>query len=145
MNSRSIQRLRVHRARHVGRSGRAPYWLALAACCWPLFEATAANRYWVATSAGDWNSAANWSTTSGGSGGASVPGSGDDVFFTSARNGNCTLNAGVNVASMNLGGYTGTIAQASGISVTVGSGGWTQSSGTFIGGNSAIDNNGSFT
>ena len=42
-------------------------------------------RYWRG-GAGTWNSSntANWSTTSGGAGGASVPGSADDVIFNSA-------------------------------------------------------------
>jgi len=41
-----------------------------------------ANRYWVGGS-GTWNtvSTTNWSTTSGGAGGASVPGEFDSVFF----------------------------------------------------------------
>lgn len=41
-----------------------------------------ANRYWVGGS-GQWNASntTNWSATSGGSGGASVPTSGDNVFF----------------------------------------------------------------
>jgi hypothetical protein len=41
-----------------------------------------ADRYWV-SGTGEWNSTntANWSTTSGGAGGASVPTSADDVFF----------------------------------------------------------------
>lgn len=43
-----------------------------------------ADRYWVG-GAGTWNSSSttNWSTTSGGSGGASVPTSSDNVFFDS--------------------------------------------------------------
>ncbi len=39
-----------------------------------------ADRYWVG-GAGDWNNTAKWSTSSGGSGGASVPSSSDDVFI----------------------------------------------------------------
>lgn len=39
-----------------------------------------ANRYWVGGT-GDWSDTSNWSTTSGGSGGASVPTQSDDVFF----------------------------------------------------------------
>ena len=42
-----------------------------------------ANRYWVASTTSNWNNTSNWSTTSGGSGGASVPGSSDDVIFDS--------------------------------------------------------------
>lgn len=41
-----------------------------------------ANRYWIGRSVdGDWFSTSNWSSTSNGSGGASVPTSSDDVFF----------------------------------------------------------------
>lgn len=52
-----------------------------------------ANRYWVGGT-GTWNytSTVNWSTTSGGSGGASVPGNLDDVFFDSnSGSGTCTI------------------------------------------------------
>ena len=43
-----------------------------------------ANRYWVSGGTGNWNSTTNWSTTSGGLSGATVPSigvAGDDVFF----------------------------------------------------------------
>lgn len=39
-----------------------------------------ANRYWVGTN-GNWHSAANWSATSGGAGGAGVPTDSDDVYI----------------------------------------------------------------
>src|SRR4051812_15551605 len=39
-----------------------------------LNTAFAANRYWVSISGGLWNNTANWSTSSGGASGASVPG-----------------------------------------------------------------------
>jgi hypothetical protein len=39
-----------------------------------------ADRYWVGGT-GNWSDTAKWSTTSGGAGGASVPGSTDDVYF----------------------------------------------------------------
>jgi hypothetical protein len=47
-----------------------------------------ATRYWVGGS-GSWNAASttNWSTTSGGAGGASVPTNADDVIFNSASSG----------------------------------------------------------
>ena len=45
-----------------------------------------ANRYWVGGT-GNWDATTtNWSTTSGGAGGASVPTLDDDVFFNSASN-----------------------------------------------------------
>ena len=48
-----------------------------------------ADRYWVG-GAGTWNSVntTNWSATSGGAGGGSVPTSADDVYFNSASNAN---------------------------------------------------------
>ena len=39
-----------------------------------------ADRYWVGTNS-DWHTAANWSLTSGGAGGAGVPTSADDVYI----------------------------------------------------------------
>lgn len=45
-----------------------------------------ANRYWVpvlGSGTGNWSDTAHWSTTSGGSGGADVPTSSDDVFIDS--------------------------------------------------------------
>jgi hypothetical protein len=53
-----------------------------------------ADRYWVAAAGGDWTTTANWSTTSGGAGGASVPTSADNVFFNLNRTGTIT-SAGV--------------------------------------------------
>jgi len=52
-----------------------------------------ASRFWVGT--GSWTAVntANWSTSSGGSGGASVPTAADDVRFNS-NSGNCTVGAG---------------------------------------------------
>jgi hypothetical protein len=40
-----------------------------------------ANRYWVGASNASWNATTSWSTTQGGTSGASVPTSVDDVFF----------------------------------------------------------------
>ncbi|MCB0491253.1 MAG: hypothetical protein KDC93_02445 [Cyclobacteriaceae bacterium] len=70
-----------------------------------------AQRYWVGTIPGVWNSTLNWSATSGGSGGASVPGPADQAIFNGAggSNGNCNLNIAPNVAGITINGYTGTI------------------------------------
>jgi hypothetical protein len=49
-----------------------------------VHHAFAGTRYYVGPGSGagaDWNNSANWSATSGGGGGASVPVSGDDVFI----------------------------------------------------------------
>jgi len=42
-----------------------------------------ANRYWVGGAGASWRVTSSWSTTAGGASGASVPGTADDVFFTS--------------------------------------------------------------
>jgi hypothetical protein len=107
-------------------------------------EVQAGIRYWVASSASNWNNTSNWSTSTGGSGGSSVPGSSDDVYFDSARVSNCGIDATVNVNSISISGYTGTITQQTGITITITTT-FSQSSGTFAGGNSAIDINGDFS
>lgn len=55
-----------------------------------------ADRYFVPGGTGNWNSTTNWSATSGGSSGASVPVAGDDVYLD-GNSGTGTLT--VNVAS----------------------------------------------
>ena len=67
-----------------------------------------ANRYWVASFAGTWNDTFNWSTTSGGFGGASVPGASDTAIFDGNGIGKCTLDMNVTVDYLDLtSGYTG--------------------------------------
>jgi hypothetical protein len=70
-----------------------------------------ANRYWVGGTA-DWDGTAGtkWATTSGGAGGASVPTTADDVFFTNLSTGTCTIRSGnTGAKSLNCTGFTGTI------------------------------------
>lgn len=64
-----------------------------------------ANRYWVGGT-GTWNSSntTNWSATSGGAGGASVPTSVDDVFFDG--NSGTGIVTGPDLASRNIKGLT---------------------------------------
>ena len=64
------------------------------------FLSMAANRYWIANSASNWNNTANWSTTSGGAGGASVPGPSDVVYFDANGTGTCTLDVNASVAAV---------------------------------------------
>lgn len=71
------------------------------------------NRYWVGGS-GNWNlsNTANWSASSGGAGGASVPTSSDDVFFdANSGSGIVDLPNTTVVPCRNIDttGYTGTI------------------------------------
>jgi hypothetical protein len=69
-----------------------------------------ATRYWVGGT-GNWSNTARWSTTSGGTGGASVPGTGDAVIFNSSSGGGTsTLDSSFTVQTLTMTGYTGTLA-----------------------------------
>jgi hypothetical protein len=58
-----------------------------------------ADRFWRGGT-GNWNNTAFWSTSDGGGGGASVPGTGDDVYFTANSNtGTGSFTVTVNVDS----------------------------------------------
>lgn len=60
-----------------------------------------------------WSNASNWSTTSGGPGGATAPGAGDLAIFdgggASGTHGLCFLDAAVTVAGITMSGFTGTM------------------------------------
>jgi hypothetical protein len=90
----------------------------------------------------NWNNPSNWS-------GGIVPGASDVVVFQDTYCG-ATCHASINVAA-NVRGfrvwspYSGTITQNVGQSITIGSRGWIQSAGTFMGGNSTINNTGQMT
>lgn len=89
---------------------------------------------------GNWSTGANWS---GGAG----PGASNIAVFDGTCISNCsaTINANISIGGIRMAaGYTGTITQAAGITISVGSNGWTQIAGTFMGGNSSITLNGPF-
>lgn len=66
-----------------------------------------ANRYWVGGT-GSWTDTAHWSTTSGGTGGSSVP-NGDYVYFdANSGSGAVTFDANMTVSDINMTGYAGT-------------------------------------
>lgn len=71
-----------------------------------------AARFWVlGTGTWDASDTTHWSATSGGSGGASVPGSGDTVTFdANSGGGTVTLNFGgtITIQSLTMGAFTGT-------------------------------------
>ena len=78
-----------------------------------------ADRYWVGGN-NTWSSTAGtkWATTSGGTGGASIPTSADDVFFTNLSTGPCIITAtNTGAKSINCTGFTGQITGAGAISV----------------------------
>lgn len=70
-----------------------------------------ASRYWVGgTGTWDASDTTHWSTTSGGAGGASVPGSGDTVTFDgSSGGGTMTLAYNPTVTTITFGAFTGTL------------------------------------
>jgi hypothetical protein len=71
----------------------------------------AANRFWVGGT-GTWDnlSLLHWSATSGGTGGSTVPGSGDAVIFDAlSGGGTVTPNYNISVASVTMGAFTGTL------------------------------------
>ncbi len=97
----------------------------------------------VAASAANWNNTANWSASSGGASGASVPVAADAVTFDNLGAGNCTIDATVSVTSISVSGYTGIINQGANsmaISTTA-----TFGTGTFTGGSANITVTGAFT
>lgn len=69
-----------------------------------------ANRYWVGgTASWDATAGTKWATTDGGAGGAAVPTSADDVYFTAASGAvTCTLGTSAACGSLNFSGFTGT-------------------------------------
>lgn len=93
-------------------------------------------RYWVSTLTDNWDSTANWSSSSGGAGGYSVPDSSGTAIFDSNGSGSCLLNVPVSIKSLRIEpGYSGTISQIE--SLTVG-GDSSFLAGRFIGGSSDI-------
>jgi hypothetical protein len=121
--------------------------LAITCLCIVLLQCVClssfAARFWVAAGPSNWNNTANWSNVSGGAGGFSVPGAADAVTFNNARNGDCTIDAPVNVLSITVNGYTGTISQGANTFSTVNNASF--STGTFTGGTSNITIGGNFT
>ncbi|MBL4657843.1 MAG: hypothetical protein JKX73_07565, partial [Flavobacteriales bacterium] len=105
----------------------------------------AADRYWIAASSSNWNNTANWSSTSGGAGGASVPAVGDIAVFDAGGLGDCSFDLNVGVEGLNvLSGYTGTISQG-GFALLVNLSNIVLTGGTFVGGTANITSNSSFT
>ncbi|HEX2533875.1 MAG TPA: hypothetical protein VHK69_09075, partial [Chitinophagaceae bacterium] len=108
------------------------------------FSSAAADRYWVASGAASWNNAANWSATSGGPGGASVPGQWDRALFDGGGHGSCSLDMDVKVAGLQLGtGYWGTFVQGA-YALLVGSNGMNLAGAGFQGGSARIRVEGPF-
>jgi hypothetical protein len=73
-----------------------------------------AARFWVGgTGTWDASTTTHWSATTGGAGGASVPGSSDDVTFDGASGGGTiTITANPNIQSLTTDTFTGTFGNA---------------------------------
>lgn len=70
-----------------------------------------ANRYWVAGGTGNWNDTSNWSASSGGASGASVPGASDAVLLdANSGAGTVTLDISPDIQTLTCTGFTGTLA-----------------------------------
>jgi len=94
-----------------------------------------ANRYFLNIGT-DPESNANWSTTSGGAGGASKPTSSDIAIFD-GNSGNCNLTANINWQGISLAaGYANVFTQGN-FEIVYGSGHITQVAGTFTGSNTS--------
>ncbi|HEX4924375.1 MAG TPA: Ig-like domain-containing protein, partial [Bdellovibrionales bacterium] len=81
-----------------------------------------------------WSNNANWH-------GGTAPTNADVAIFDATCSSNCspTINASINVAGVRMNsGYTGTITQAAGQTITIGATGWLQAAGTFTGGDSSV-------
>jgi hypothetical protein len=70
-----------------------------------------AARFWVTGGTGNWNSTTNWSATTGGASGASVPSTSDTAAFdASSGSGTATLDISPTIQTLTMTGFTGTLA-----------------------------------
>jgi len=69
------------------------------------------NYFNYTSSANSWGNTANWSTSTGGTSGATVPGASDVAYFDGAAGFNtpCILTGNVTIGGISMTGYTGTI------------------------------------
>jgi hypothetical protein len=112
----------------------------------PGSQSFAGKRYWVGNGSNkNWNSTGNWSTASGGTSGASVPGSSDTAYYNSSGSGQCSVNSTVSIKRMEIvSGYPDTVKQNAN-TITIGTGGAVLSGGVFWGGTANITDQGIFT
>lgn len=102
-------------------------------------------RYWVGTGSNtNWNATGNWSASSGGSGGATLPDGNDTAYFNGSGTGNCAFNINVSIKYLAVSSdYTGTLSQGAS-TFTIGSKGAVFTGGTFSGGSASITSSGPF-
>ena len=84
-----------------------------------------------------WSCGLNWT-------GDNPPGNTDVATFDNTSTKNATIDSNIDVQGIDINaGYTGIITQASGVTVDIGSSNYDQAAGTFTGGDSNIDIDGS--
>jgi hypothetical protein len=90
-------------------------------------------KYWYPTQGNVWSNAANWAPTG-------LPTTTDTVIFSPTFSVQpCSIDQNVSVLGITVeSGYTGTITQGAGKTITLGSGGYSQAAGSFEGGDSTI-------
>ncbi|MDP2384966.1 MAG: hypothetical protein Q8M29_01225 [Bacteroidota bacterium] len=104
----------------------------------------ASKKYWISANTANWYSTANWSTTSGGAGGTSVPGTSDTAYFDGNGLGRCNIDINISVRRFEItSSYTDSIIQNA-YTVTVGGGHMILDGGVFIGSSYAITINGNY-
>lgn len=101
-----------------------------------IFDCGPSSFHWTGAGGNtNWNNTANWS-------GGNIPGTNDVAFFSNTfciSNCDVQINIDPNVKGIRLAAdYTGTISQVGGVSINLGSEGWVQAGGQFIGGNSPM-------
>ncbi len=95
-----------------------------------ISHSNAANKIWTGATNSLWSNSSNWT--------GGLPGSGDVAVFSSGSAA-CTIDGSVTINALNINGtYSGTITQSAGVNVTIGTGGYSQSTATFIGSSGAI-------
>jgi hypothetical protein len=134
-------------ARQNTRSGRTVFKTVSFSFLTSLFlllfssQAFAAQRYWVGNNGANTNIAANWKTTNptacGGGNAPAGPTAADDLIFDPDCDNGAAINANLSANTITLqSGYTGTVTQSAGVTVsTDAAGGYNQAGGTFTGGN----------
>ena len=111
----------------------------------------AANLYWVGGEGGNVSDRTNWSTTNptacnpGGGNASSAPGTADVAIFDPDCDNGATIDLNWSILGIQIqSGYSGTITQSANYTITVGTSGWTQADGTFIGGTGNITIDGDY-
>ncbi|MBL7889603.1 MAG: hypothetical protein JNL24_08625, partial [Bacteroidia bacterium] len=107
------------------------YLLFLLICTYNL-SLFAATKTWTGSINSNFNVGANWSP-------AGAPGVSDVALFDGTSAVNCDLNVNVSVQGITIAStYSGVITQLAGNTIIIGTGGFSQAGGTFVGGNSNI-------